>query len=174
MRLGMDLGLALEKFDADPDAARGLVGEAHGEAQRAIVELRDLVRGLHPAVLEDRGLDAALSALAARSPVPVTLGGRRAGATTGIGRGQRLLHRRRGADECRATRRGPDGFGRRAHRRRAAADRGRRRRPRRRRRAHGTGLAGLADRAAAVDGTFSVVSPTGGGTTLLVELPCAS
>ena len=73
VRLGMDLGLALEKFDDDPASARELVGEAHREAQRAIVELRDLVRGLHPAVLEDRGLDAALSALAARSPVPVAL-----------------------------------------------------------------------------------------------------
>src|SRR5262245_11140246 len=73
LALGMDLGMALEKFDTDPEAARGLVGDAHQELQRAIAELRNLARGVHPAVLTDRGLDAALSALASRSPVPVRL-----------------------------------------------------------------------------------------------------
>src|SRR3712207_9254828 len=55
----------------DPTAARELVEEAHGEAKRALADIRDLVRGIHPAVLSDRGLDAAISALADRCPVPV-------------------------------------------------------------------------------------------------------
>jgi signal transduction histidine kinase len=50
LSLGMDLGMALEKFGSDPDAARALVGGAHEEVQRAIVELRNLARGIHPAV----------------------------------------------------------------------------------------------------------------------------
>src|SRR3712207_2933723 len=57
----------------DPDAARKLVEEAHGEAKRALAEIRDLVRGIHPVVLSDRGLDAAISALADRCPVPVVV-----------------------------------------------------------------------------------------------------
>ena len=69
--LAMDLGRAKEKFDEDPEAARGMLDNAHGQAKLALQELRDLARGIHPAVLEDRGLDPALSALAARSPVPV-------------------------------------------------------------------------------------------------------
>src|SRR5207344_452976 len=70
--LAMEIGRAKEKLDtgADPEGAKELVGEAHEEAKRAITEVRDLARGIHPAVLTDRGLDAALSALAARSPVP--------------------------------------------------------------------------------------------------------
>lgn len=69
--LAMDLGRAKEKFDDDPDAARGILDQAHGQAKLALEELRNLARGIHPAVLTDRGLDPALSALAARSPVPV-------------------------------------------------------------------------------------------------------
>jgi len=71
--LALDLGMARERFDSDPAAARALVDHAHGEAKRALAELRDLARGIHPAVLTDRGLDAALSAVAARCPVPVTV-----------------------------------------------------------------------------------------------------
>src|SRR5262245_1862202 len=73
LALGMELSRAIEKFDDDPDEAKRLVTEAHGEVQAAIVDLRNLARGIHPAVLTDRGLDAALSSLAARSPVPVEL-----------------------------------------------------------------------------------------------------
>ena len=69
--LAMDLGLARAKLETDPAAATALVDEAHEEAKQALAELRDLARGIHPAVLADRGLDAAISALAARSPVPV-------------------------------------------------------------------------------------------------------
>src|SRR6185437_8366437 len=71
--LAMDLGMARERMESDPDSARELVDEAHEEAKRALAELRDLVRGINPAVLTDRGLDAAVSALAGRSQVPVTV-----------------------------------------------------------------------------------------------------
>ncbi|WP_369233914.1 sensor histidine kinase [Streptomyces sp. R21] len=69
--LAMDLGLAKEKLTEDPQAAARMVGEAHGEVKTALQELRDLARGIHPAVLTDRGLDAALSAVASRCTVPV-------------------------------------------------------------------------------------------------------
>ncbi|THA43069.1 histidine kinase, partial [Streptomyces sp. A1136] len=69
--LAMDLGLAKEKLTADPEAAAKMVDEAHGEVKVALQELRDLARGIHPAVLTDRGLDAALSSVASRCTVPV-------------------------------------------------------------------------------------------------------
>ncbi len=71
--LGMTLGLARERLDNDPADVRMLLDEAHGEAKAAITELRAIARGIHPAILDDRGLDAALSALAGRSPVPVSI-----------------------------------------------------------------------------------------------------
>lgn len=71
--LAMELGRAKAKFDEDPDGARRLIDDAHGNAKLALEELRDLARGIHPAVLADRGLDPALSALAARSPIPVQI-----------------------------------------------------------------------------------------------------
>lgn len=69
--LAMDLGLAKEKLAEDPRAAARMVDEAHGEVKIALQELRDLARGIHPAVLTDRGLDAALSSVASRCAVPV-------------------------------------------------------------------------------------------------------
>ena len=69
--LAMTLGRA--RATEDPALARTLVDEAHGEAKEALVELRNLARGIHPAVLTDRGLDAAVSALAARCPIPVAV-----------------------------------------------------------------------------------------------------
>ncbi|WP_260471032.1 sensor domain-containing protein, partial [Streptomyces sp. RP5T] len=69
--LAMDLGLAKEKLTEDPQAAARMVDEAHGEVKTALQELRDLARGIHPAVLTDRGLDAALSSVASRCTVPV-------------------------------------------------------------------------------------------------------
>jgi signal transduction histidine kinase len=71
--IGMTLGLAQQKIDEDPQAARALIAEAHTSTKAAITELRQLARGIHASVLDDRGLDAALSALAARSHVPVSL-----------------------------------------------------------------------------------------------------
>lgn len=71
--LGMTLGLAKEKLDSDPEQARQLMNEAHAEAKAAMTELRSIARGIHPAVLEDRGLDAALSSIAALAPIPVRI-----------------------------------------------------------------------------------------------------
>ncbi|GAB3956972.1 sensor histidine kinase [Streptomyces sparsus] len=71
--LAMDLGLAKEKLTEDPETAARMVDEAHGEVKAALTELRDLARGIHPAILTDRGLDPALSSLAARCTVPVTV-----------------------------------------------------------------------------------------------------
>ncbi len=68
--LAMQLGLAAERIDDDPAAAKVLVGEARDQARQALAEIRDLVRGMAPAILVDRGLVAALPALAGRSPVP--------------------------------------------------------------------------------------------------------
>jgi signal transduction histidine kinase len=151
-----------------------LVAGAHDEAKRAIVELRELVRGIHPAVLTDRGLDAALSALAARSPVPVDVQvdvpERPAAAveTTAYFVVAEALtnvtkHARAGAVRVRVLRRGDvltvevtdDGTG-------GASI------------TPGGGLAGLQDRVRAVEGTMRLASPPGGPTTLLVEVPCGS
>lgn len=71
--VGMTLGLAQQKIDSDPDAAKALIAEAHTSTKAAITELRQLARGIHTSVLDDRGLDAALSALAGRSVIPVHL-----------------------------------------------------------------------------------------------------
>jgi signal transduction histidine kinase len=172
--LAMGLGAARERLETDPDTGRRLVADAHEEAKAALKEIRDLVRGIHPVVLEDRGLDAALSAVVARSPVPVTLRidvtprpspavesaayfvvtealanvARHARATSAavtIERaGDRLVIEVR-----------DDGVG--------GAD------P-----ARGTGLRGLRDRVIALGGTMYVISPAGGPTAVFVEVPCAS
>jgi signal transduction histidine kinase len=172
--LAMLLGRAKRKYDSDPEATRALLEEAHRGAKEAIVELRELTRGLSPPVLADRGLDAALSALAARSQVPVSIDfamERRPGRTaesiayfmiaeslTNIVKHARasrawVVVRRAGA--LLRVEVGDDGVG-------GAALAG------------GTGLAGLADRAAGVDGTLTVTSPAGGPTTVSLELPCES
>ena len=171
--LGMDLGIALEKLDSDPDAAKALLRDAHGDAQQALRELRDLARGIHPAVLTDRGLDAAVSGLAARSPVPVRVRGSLARrppasveATAYFITSEALANVAKHADATSAevsleieddrlrVEIVDDGRG--------GADPG------------GAGLRGLADRAAALDGSFTVESPAGGGTRIVTELPCAS
>ena len=107
--LAMDLGLAKEKLVEDPDAAARMVDEAHGEVKLALQELRDLARGIHPAVLTDRGLDAALSAVASRCTVPVTRGRWTCPPGRPRHRGHRLLHRLRAAPEHQQARAGPDG-----------------------------------------------------------------
>jgi signal transduction histidine kinase len=73
MSLSVNLGLARKTLRNVPDDAMRVIAEAHEQAKEAMAQLRDLVRGLHPAVLDDRGLDAALSGIAARSAVPVRL-----------------------------------------------------------------------------------------------------
>jgi signal transduction histidine kinase len=71
--LAMNLGMARERFEFEPGPVRQALAAAHDEALAALTELREFIRGLHPAVLTDRGLDAALSGLAARAPLPVRL-----------------------------------------------------------------------------------------------------
>ena len=71
--LAMTIGLAQTKLDTDLPAAKALIAEAHDDAKSALVELRNVVRGIAPTILSDRGLDAALSAVVQRSVVPTTL-----------------------------------------------------------------------------------------------------
>ncbi|MDJ0381494.1 sensor histidine kinase [Streptomyces sp. G-G2] len=169
--LAMDLGLAKEKLSEDPLAAARMVDEAHGEVKIALQELRDLARGIHPAVLTDRGLDAALSSVASRCTVPVRvhveLPGRPVAAIEGIAyfTVSELLQnvskhsgaRMASVDVWKSGERlliqvADDGRG-------GAST------------SAGTGLAGLAERLDAVDGVLVLDSPPGGGTTATAELP---
>ena len=152
-----------------------MVDEAHGEVKLALQELRDLARGIHPAVLTDRGLDAALSAVASRCTVPVTGDGRPADAARRRHRGHRLLHRLRAAPERQQAQRRALGVGRRLARPDGpAADPGADDGPGRRA-THGRrgtrAWRGLAERLGAVDGLLVVDSPAGGPTTVTAELP---
>ncbi|MFI6294203.1 sensor histidine kinase [Nonomuraea sp. NPDC050790] len=171
----MTLGLVkMELAGADPEA-RKLVERAHKEAGETLAELQDLVRGIHPAILTDRGLEGALAEAAERSPVPVTVRmetshGRPpesvesalyfAGCEaltnlakhSGASRAELLLRDAPGHIVLQVS---DDGAG--------GADT-----------AAGTGLVGLADRVAAVGGTVSLSSPEGGGTTLRVEVTWTS
>jgi signal transduction histidine kinase len=184
--LAMQLGMARAGLGDDvPASLRQVIEQAHDEATEALAELRQLVRGLHPAVLDDRGLDAALSGIAASAPLPVRLrvdpGARCAPAIEAVayfvvsealtnvakhaGAGRAEVTVERVGDRLRvvvaddgrggATLDPVGGAG-------AAANGG------------GTGLRGLAQRAAAVDGTLTVDSPPGGPTRITVELPCGS
>jgi signal transduction histidine kinase len=172
--LAMELGMAKEKMPEDPEAARKLLEAAHGEAKRALAEIRDLVRGIHPAVLSDRGLDAAISALAGRCPVPVVvnvdLDGRPSEAVettayfvvaealanvakhAGASEAQVAVRRERNPQERLVVEVVDDGKG--------GADPG-----------AGTGLAGLRDRLSPLDGRLSVDSPAGGPTRVRAQLP---
>ncbi|MBB5122818.1 sensor histidine kinase [Streptomyces eurocidicus] len=169
--LAMGLGLAKEKLLEDPEAAARMVDEAHGEVKLALQELRDLARGIHPAILTDRGLGPALSSVAGRCTVPVTvsaeLASRPAAAIEGIAyfTVSELLqnvskHSRARSAEVELWRNGKrlliqvrdDGQG-------GASTEG------------GSGLAGLAERLGSVDGLLTVESPAGGPTVITAELP---
>lgn len=171
VNLAMGLGLAKEKLLEDPESAAEMVSEAHGEVKLALQELRDLARGIHPAVLTDRGLDAALSSVASRCTVPVKvtadLGARPVAAIEGIAyfTVSELLQniskhsgaRSASVDVWRADDRlliqvWDDGRGG------ASLD-------------GGTGMRGLAERLNAVDGLFVIDSPPGGPTMVTAELP---
>jgi signal transduction histidine kinase len=172
--IAMELGRARAKLPSDPHAVDSLLADAHDESKRAMRELRDLVRGIHPSVLSDRGLDAALSGLAERASVPVEIRGALhdrlppavetaayyvvAEALTNVGRhsGATRAHvdvQRNGDLLVLAI--GDDGHG------------GAQRRP-------GSGLEGLAQRVEALDGTLEVDSPEGGPTTITARMPCVS
>ena len=171
--LAMELGRAQAKFADDPDAARVLVDQAHAQAKEALTELRNLVRGVHPPVLTERGLDAALSGLAALCPVPVDVHVDVpvrprsaveavayfvvAEALTNVAKHSRASHARvlvegHGYPGTLTVMVSDDGIG--------GAD------------AASPGLSGLADRVSGVDGRLSVESPAGGPTIIAAELPC--
>jgi signal transduction histidine kinase len=171
--LGMSLGLAEQKLATDPEGAQQLVAEARIGLGEALEELRDLARGIHPVVLTDRGLPAALATLAGASHIPVELdvatGERPAAAVEAAAYfvvAEALTNANKHSGATRAVvevaRTGPvmrvrvsdDGAG--------GAD------------PDGQGLRGLRRRVEALDGVMTVVSPPGVGTVVSVELPCGS
>jgi PAS domain S-box-containing protein len=167
--LSLALRLAQAKVATDPAGADEILAGASDELAQALEELRELARGIHPAVLTDRGLRAALDGLAARTPLPVEVSvpDERfpepieaavyyvvSEAITNV-----VKHAEATAIDVRVASAGrslvlavaDDGIG--------GAD------------ASGSGLRGLADRIAVLDGTLSVVGPTGGGTRIVAEIP---
>jgi signal transduction histidine kinase len=169
--LSLTMRLAQTKLRKEPEAAEQLLSGAQEELTRALEELRELARGIHPAVLSDRGLKAAIEALAGRSPVPVKLAGTPperlppaveaaayfvvAEALTNVVKyanaSQALVSVSR-SNGCAVVEVTDDGIG--------GADPGR-----------GSGLRGLADRVSALDGTLELRSPHGAGTLLRAEIP---
>ncbi len=171
--VALDLGRAKRRIDqgGDPDEVRAIIDTAHEDAKAAIVELRDLARGIHPPVLTDRGLVGALDEIVARSPIPVHLDVRvdvRPPAhvesaayfavselltnATRHSRAATVWVTVRANDRELVIDVSDDGVG--------GAD------P-----AIGSGLRGLEDRVAALDGTMTVTSLLGEGTSVLIEVP---
>ena len=170
--LNVLLGVVETKLEKDPTAAAPLVARARVEATEAVKELRELARGIHPALLADRGLIAALEALAARAPFKVRISGvpdhrlpPAVEATAYFITAEALTNVATYAgDEATAT---VELFEDRGRLRVTVRDDGAGgAEPRR-----GTGLRGLNDRVAALDGRFEVTSPPGEGTTVVAELP---
>ena len=172
--LSLQLGMAEDLLDRDVEGARGLLLEARAGADAAMTELRDLVRGIHPPVLAERGLGGALDALAVRSPVPLQSQVRLARPLPAPLESALYFSavelvtnaiRHSGASEIEVSvderaerlvlRVADDGRG--------GAD------P-----AAGSGLRGLMRRLAPFDGVLTVSSPVGSGTVVTAELPCAS
>ncbi|RFU84374.1 sensor histidine kinase [Streptomyces triticagri] len=172
--LTMTLGLAeFELGDAHPEAA-ALIGRGRAEARRALDQLRDLVRGIHPQVLTDHGLAAAVAEIALRTPLEVTVGidlpnrlpgpvettayftvaEALANATKHSGAGRIEISGRLDRDRLVLVVT-DDGMG--------GADPSK-----------GTGLSGLADRLAILRGRLTVASPVGGPTRVRVEVPCSA
>jgi signal transduction histidine kinase len=169
--VAITLGLAKAQIERDPTEAARLIAEAHEEAQLAVKELRELARGIHPALLSDRGLGPALEALAARAPIPVEVRGAperplepaieaaayyvTAEALTNVAKyaeatcASVVLSVEDGRLRLVVS---DDGVG--------GANL-----------ARGTGLRGLRDRVDALDGELDIDSPPGHGTTITVVLP---
>jgi signal transduction histidine kinase len=172
--VAMELGRAEQKLRAgDSEGAAALVGEAREDTQRALVELRDLARGIRPALLSERGLREAITSLAARAGVPTTVACELSGQVpaavetaayfiVGEALANVAKHAQAQSASVRVERRGTrleievrdDGRGG------ANPD--------------GSGLTGLRKRVEALDGTLFLSSPAGGPTILRAELPCAS
>jgi signal transduction histidine kinase len=169
--MSLTLRLAQGKLHKDPDAANQLLNAAQDELNLALGELRELARGIHPAVLSDRGLGPALEALVGRAPIPVELTevpqirlpeAIEAAAYFVISEALTNVVKYAHASQAtvRVTRRNgaavvevaDDGVG--------GADPGR-----------GSGLRGLADRVSALDGRMEIESPAGSGTRLRAEIP---
>jgi signal transduction histidine kinase len=169
--LALSLRMLRSRLDGDPEAARELES-ARGELEEALEELRELARGIHPSVLSDRGLHAALEGLAHRAPLPVELDGTPderlpervestayflvAEALTNVAKYSRATHARVSVSREDGRLRvevSDDGRG--------GAD------P-----ARGSGLRGLLDRVSALDGTLEVDSRPGRGTTVRARIPC--
>jgi signal transduction histidine kinase len=170
--LALDLRLAREKVEDDPKAAAEMLDGASAELARATAELRELARGIHPAVLSDRGLQAAVELLADRAPLPVRIEASvddrlpdpvEAAAYFVVAEALTNVVRHSGADRAEIGIRrdngrllvevSDDGAG--------GAD------------AEGSGLRGLADRVAALDGSLRVSGSNGGGTTVRADIPLA-
>jgi signal transduction histidine kinase len=171
--LGMSLGMAEQKLANDPDRAGELLAEARVGAEHALRELRDLARGIHPPVLADRGLRAALESLASAAPMDVTvsveLDTRPEPAVETAAYFVAAEALANAAKHARAEHVGiqvthspdalqlevdDDGVG--------GAN------------PNGTGILGMRRRVEALDGTLTITSPPGGPTTIHAELPCAS
>ena len=174
--LALQLGLARARLTSDPEMAAELLDKAGTELRLALEELRELARGIHPAVLTDRGLHAAVEALADRSPVPVEVRGfgdpaarlpaaveaaayfviaealTNVAKYAGARRATVSIARANGDAVVEVSDDGRGG---------AEAD-------------GGSGLAGLVDRLEALDGRLTVTSPRGAGTIIRAEIPCAS
>ncbi|GAA1815845.1 sensor histidine kinase [Luedemannella flava] len=172
VRLAVDLGRAQQQLDTDPDAARRTMAEALDQTREALDELRALGRGIAPPILTDRGLTAAVTALAGRCTVPVALAvpdlprldpATEQTAYFVIAESLTNVAKHSHANGCRVVLTvvgdqmeitvTDDGVGG-AH-------------P-----AKGSGLAGLVDRVHSAGGELSVVSPTGGPTTIYAVVPC--
>jgi signal transduction histidine kinase len=171
--LGMSIGMAEQKLGEDPEAARELLADAQRGAREALEELRDLARGIHPPVLADRGVGAAVATLADRNPLDVQLSvdvpeRPPAAVETAcyfvVAEALANATKHAGADHVAISVQSRDGKllvevvddGR------GGAD------------PSGTGLTGLARRVHALDGRLELTSPDGGPTTLRAELPCGS
>jgi PAS domain S-box-containing protein len=169
--LSLSLRVALEKLDSDPAAARETLADASDELALALDELRELARGLHPAVLSDRGLRAAVETLVGRVPVPVEIADIPderlpeaveaaayyliAEALTNVtkyAQASTVRVRVAASDTSVVVEVLDDGVG-------GAVP------------AAGSGLRGLADRVEALGGSLEVVSPVGGGTSVRAEVP---
>jgi len=186
--VGMTLGLAQQKIDSDPSAAKALIDEAHTSTKAAITELRQLARGIHASVLDDRGLDAALSALAARSHVPVELDVRLPEASAGrcSRTAEAAAYFAIAESLTNAAKHSRAGVVRVTVRLRDAVDAGSQMHPPLlwarvedngvggARVLPGGGLDGIANRIAAAGGVSRLDSPHGGPTALEVSIPCAS
>jgi signal transduction histidine kinase len=172
--VAMTLGMARNKFESDPPQALALLERAHDETKDAITELRQLARGIHPAVLTDRGLDASLSALATRCAVPTTVSFSLPARPTAeveavvyftVAEALTNVSKHSEAHNCQVDVRFT------GHSVLATVTddgRGGARIPQ----AAG-GLSGMRDRVRSASGTLTIDSPEGGPTVVTVEVPCA-